>query len=425
MRQKNLTPLFTIKNVKIKKNSALFIFSKPIFMDLYFFLFRILRFFDGVLMITKEKINYFLFDKKGWIPLFFVFLVVLAFIYAPRMVSILIASFVAADAIEPIVDFFSKKLKIPRTFTTILSIILICLVVAVLLLAILPEIVIQLGSVNIKPMLISLWETASSQADRFNVNLKELVNQEEFVSVIGTHAASLSSILSKTVSVVWSQTSSIVSIMLDALIFVVITFFASSRFNKINKAIFSLVPPHLQPSAKEWILKFDRIFSGFIRGQLTVCIVLGSLYAVFFTIAGIKGGGNLGIMVGALCFVPYVGLFTGIFISLVLASISGGVLGMFKVLVIFVIIQVCDTIFITPNIVGKKVNVNPVFVIIALFAGAEIGGFLGVLTAVPLFAMMKVVADEVIKRYKMSDFYNEKTVNTVEAAFFENTDNEQ
>ena len=309
--------------------------------------------------------------------------------------------------------------------TTILSIILICLVVAVLLLAILPEIVIQLGSVNIKPMLISLWETASSQADRFNVNLKELVNQEEFVSVIGTHAASLSSILSKTVSVVWSQTSSIVSIMLDALIFVVITFFASSRFNKINKAIFSLVPPHLQPSAKEWILKFDRIFSGFIRGQLTVCIVLGSLYAVFFTIAGIKGGGNLGIMVGALCFVPYVGLFTGIFISLVLASISGGVLGMFKVLVIFVIIQVCDTIFITPNIVGKKVNVNPVFVIIALFAGAEIGGFLGVLTAVPLFAMMKVVADEVIKRYKMSDFYNEKTVNTVEAAFFENTDNEQ
>lgn len=376
-------------------------------------------------MITKEKINYFLFDKKGWIPLFFVFLVVLAFFYAPRMVSILIASFVAADAIEPIVDFFSKKLKIPRSFTTILSIILICLVIAVLLLAILPEIIIQLSSMNIKPILVSLWETANSQAERFDINLKELVNQEEFVSVIGTHAASLSSVLSKTVSVVWSQTSSIVSIMLDALIFVVITFFASSRFKQINKAIFSLVPPHLQPSAKEWIMKFDRIFSGFIRGQLTVCIVLGSLYAILFTVAGIKGGGNLGIMVGALCFVPYVGLFTGIFISLILALISGGAAGMFKVLVIFVIIQICDTIFITPNIVGKKVNVNPVFVIIALFAGAEIGGFLGVLTAVPLFSMMKVVADEVIKRYKSSDFYNEKIVDTVEAAFFENSDKEQ
>ena len=64
-------------------------------------------------MVTKAKINRFLFDKKGWIPLFFVFLVILAFVCAPRMVSILIASFVAADAIEPIVDFFSKKLKIP------------------------------------------------------------------------------------------------------------------------------------------------------------------------------------------------------------------------------------------------------------------------------------------------------------------------
>ena len=365
-------------------------------------------------MVTKEKIQRFLFDKKGWIPLFFVFLVVLAFVYAPRMVSILIASFVAADAIEPIVDFFSKKLKIPRTFTTILAIIVICLVVAVLLLAILPEIIIQLGSVNIRPMLDSLWKTANSHAGKLGVNLRELVNQEEFVSVIGTHAASLSSVLSTTVSVVWSQTSSIVSIMLDALIFVVITFFASSRFNKINEAIFSLVPPHVQPSAKEWILKFDRIFSGFIRGQLTVCIVLGALYAVLFTVSGIKGGGNLGIMIGALCFVPYVGLFTGILISLVLASISGGLAGMVKVLVIFVIIQICDTIFITPNIVGKKVNINPVFVIIALFAGAEIGGFLGVLTAVPLFAMMKVVADEVIRRYKASDFYNEKLVETIE-----------
>ena len=66
-----------------------------------------------------------------------------------------------------------------------------------------------------------------------------------------------------------------------------------------------------------------------------------------------------------------------------------------------------------------KVNINPVFVIIALFAGAEIGGFLGVLTAVPLFAMMKVVADEVIKRYKASDFYNEKSVETIELASHE------
>lgn len=366
-------------------------------------------------MITKEKFNRFLFDKRGWILLLFVFFLVLTFILAPRMAAILVASFVAADAIEPIVDFFSKRLKVPRTFTTILSIISICLVVAVLLLAILPEIVMQLSNVNIKPALISIWEIANSQAGKLNINLKELVNQDEFVSVIGTHAASLSTVFSKMISILWTQTSSIVSILLDALIFVVITFFASSRFKKINESLFSLVPPHMQPAAKEWILKFDRIFSGFIRGQLTVCIILGALYAVLLTISGIKGGGNLGIMIGALCFVPYVGLFTGISISLILALISGGFWGMFKVLIIFVIIQICDTIFITPNIVGKKVDVSPVFVIIALFAGAEIGGILGVLTAVPLFAMLKVIVDDVVKKYKASDFYNEKSIKTVES----------
>jgi len=361
-------------------------------------------------MITKEKVNKFLFDKKGWIPLLLLALFILAFVYAPTMASILIASFITADAIEPIVAFFSKKLKIPRTFTTMLSIVLIALVVAVLLLAILPEIVRQLGNVDMKPAMASLWKLANAQADRFGVDLSELVSQDDLVSAIGTHAASLSTFLSKTVSVIWTQTSSIISLIFDALIFVVITFFASSRFKKIKESIFSLVPPHMQPMTEEWLLKFDKIFSGFIRGQLTVCIILGSLYAVLFTIAGIQGGGNLGIMIGALCFVPYVGLFTGISISLILALISGGFWGLFKVLIIFVIIQVCDTIFITPNIVGKKVNVSPVFVIIALFAGAEIGGFLGVLTAVPLFAMIKVVIDEVLARYKDSDFYNDRTL---------------
>lgn len=363
-------------------------------------------------MITKEKLNRFLFDKKGWIPLFFVFMSILSFVFVPRMAAILVASFVAADAIEPIVDFFSRKLKIPRTFTTILAIILIVLVLGILLLAIIPEIVGQLGSAadKMKPAMISLWDLANTHAEKMNLNLRELVSKEEFVSGLGSHAESLSKILSSTTGTLLKQTFSIVSLLLDMLIFVVITFFASSRFKKIKESIFSLIPPHVQPSAKEWLLKFDKIFSGFIRGQLTVCIVLGSLYSVLFTIAGIQGGGNLGIMIGALCFVPYVGLFTGISISLILALITGGFWGMFKVLVIFVIIQICDTIFITPNIVGKKVNVSPVFVIIALFAGAEIGGFLGVLTAVPVFAMLKVVIDEVVARYKDSDFYNDRTL---------------
>ncbi|MBP5201701.1 AI-2E family transporter [bacterium] len=366
-------------------------------------------------MITKEKLNKFLFDKKGWIPLLFVSLLILSFILVPRMAAILLASFVAADAIEPIVDFFSRKLKIPRTFTTILSIILIVLVIGILLLAIIPEIISQLGNAADKmgPAMVSLWDMANTYAGKMNINLRELVSRDEFVSGLGSHAESLSKIISGTTGVVLKQTFSVVSFLLDMLIFIVITFFASSRFKKIKESIFSLVPPHMQQTTGEWLLKFDKIFSGFIRGQLTVCIVLGSLYAVLFTIAGIQGGGNLGIMIGALCFVPYVGLFTGISIALILALISGGFWGLFKVLIIFVIIQICDTIFITPNIVGKKVNVSPVFVIIALFAGAEIGGFLGVLTAVPVFAMLKVVIDEVVARYKDSDFYNDRTLGVV------------
>lgn len=360
-------------------------------------------------MISKEKINRFFFDKKGWIPITFILLFVLAVLCVPTLMAILISSFFAAYAIEPIVRFFSTKMKIPRTLLTIFSMLLVGLIVSVLLLAVLPEIYRLVSSnIDVGKIVNSIWNFMNEQAAKLDIDLSSFVSKDNLMDAAEAHAAPLSKLTSKTFVIVGRQTFSFFSFAVDFLIFLVVTFFISSRYDRISRSIFSLVPQHKQAAAKDWIGKFDNVLSGFIRGQLTVCLVLGTIYAVIFSLFGVEGGLSLGIMVGILCFVPCLGLLTAVLITLLLVLLTGGLVGMFKVAAVFVVVQICDTLFITPNIVGKRMGVSPIYVIIALFAGAEIGGFLGVLVAVPLFAMIKLVLGDIIERYKASDFYNEK-----------------
>ena len=156
----------------------------------------------------------------------------------------------------------------------------------------------------------------------------------------------------------------------------------------------------------EWLDKFDRVLSGFIRGQIMVCFILGSFYTTGLTLAGLRDGASVGVLIGLLCSVPYVGIITGFIVATLLALSAGGWLLALKVLLVFAIIQTVDTVAVTPNIMGKKVGISPVFVIIALFAGAELACFLGVLVAVPTFAILKIIIAYIVEKYKSSAIYN-------------------
>ncbi|MGI6394302.1 MAG: AI-2E family transporter [bacterium] len=360
-------------------------------------------------MISKAKINKFVFDKKGWIPILFFVLFLLTVFLAPTISTILIASLFAAYAIDPLVRVMSDKLKFPRVFASGLAIFFIALLAVLLLLIVLPGIIKQLYGVFTKLDLVavSLWSWLDSVASDFGINLSEHFKQEELVERFKSFSNPMLSSATKVVGAVFNKTFGFLTLFFSFLIFAVITFFTSSRYPRVKADIFELFPLAKREYIKGWLHKFDKVLSGFIRGQLTVCFVLGCLYAGAFAVAGVPSAGSLGAMIGMLCIVPYVGLFVGIIVAVLLALASGGVAVMLKVLVIFLIIQIFDAILITPNIMGKGVGMNPVFVIIAIFAGAEVGGLLGVLIAVPTFAILKLLGSDILKRYKESTFYNE------------------
>lgn len=356
-----------------------------------------------------SNISKFLFEKKGWIPLLFFILFIFFIIFAPSITTIIIVAFFVSYAISPLIKLFEKKLKLPRIAATISSLFLIFILILFLALLVLPVFIKE-----ITEMIVSLPDLTKSALTWITEIANKLgyeivIDKTSIMKSVTSYAASAPSLfdpVSNIFSNFFKQAFSVFSFIIRFFILLVITFFTSYNYNKITAAIISLFPTKRKDYIMTWIKKFDTILSGFIHGQLTVCFVLGSLYALGLTIAGLERGGSIGAMIGAFCIIPYAGLFTGLIIALLLGIINGGVLMVIKIVMVFGIIQTLDTIFITPNIMGKKVGISPVFVIIALLAGGEIGGILGILIAVPLFAILKIVIEEIIKNYHNSDFYN-------------------
>lgn len=359
--------------------------------------------------MIQQKLYTFLVERKGWIPLGFLILAGFILLFLPRITAILLAAFFTAYAISPVVEFMDRRLRLPRAVATVLLMLAALLFVALLIFIIVPAIFSQLADAVGKLPALAVaaisWLYEAAYTNGIDITEYQNLTEEALLERLGSFLPAFSS-LPEFIGAVFRQTFSVLSFFVNLLIYAVVTFFVSTRLPAIFNSITGLFPPAKKGEMLEWLEKFDRVLSGFIRGQIMVCFILGSFYTIGLTLAGLKDGASVGVLIGALCFVPYIGIITGVIIASLLALSAGGPLLMFKVFLVFVIIQSLDAVAITPNIMGKKVGISPVLVIIALFAGAELAGFLGVLVAVPTFAILKLIGGYLVEKYKSSAIYN-------------------
>lgn len=364
----------------------------------------------------KQKLHFVLVERKGWIPLLFVSLILLILFILPTISTIVLLAFFLAYAIQPWIQLLTKKLHFPRTLASALSILILMLVATSLILIIIPSIIQQLAAAlsQVPDIYQHLEGYFLAWAEKLGfTDAEDISSIKNLASYLSSVSLPLVQGTTKAFSMLFKQTFSILGLTFNSIIVIVIAFVTASRFPQIKKSTHNLIPLRFHKAENKWLEKFDRILSGFIRGQLTVAFVLGGFYIAGFAIAGIELYISLGALVGLLCLVPYAGIFTAFLISLLLVGIQYGGDGVLAVLVVFATIQTIDTLFITPNIMGKKVGIHPVFVIVALFAGGELAGLLGILVSVPLFALLKLVLEDMIETYKASDFYKEGITTTL------------
>lgn len=148
--------------------------------------------------------------------------------------------------------------------------------------------------------------------------------------------------------------------------------------------------------------EFARIIVAFFRGQILIGLIMGVLLAIGFTVAGLKFGAFLGIIIGLLNIIPYLGSTLGILTVLPLAYLQqeGGFVLLLLVLGVFVMVQLIESYLLTPKIMGRSTGLHPMAIIIAIFFwGKALGGILGMILAIPLTAFFVVVWRLVRKKY--------------------------
>ena len=187
----------------------------------------------------------------------------------------------------------------------------------------------------------------------------------------------------------------------------VVAFYLLLDWDRMVERIDHLLPRDHAPAIRRIAGEIDRTMAGFIRGQGTVCLILGTYYAVALMAVGLNFGLVVGFVAGILTFIPYVGALVGgvLAIGLALFQFWGDWLWIVLIWAIFQSGQFVEGNILTPKLVGSSVGLHPVWLIFALSAFGAVFGFVGLLVAVPVAAAIGVVTRFAIEQYKASRLY--------------------
>ena len=199
--------------------------------------------------------------------------------------------------------------------------------------------------------------------------------------------------------------------VVNAVIFIVVVpvvaFYMLLDWDRMVAQIDGLLPLDHAPVIRRIAGDIDRVLSGFVRGQISVCVILGTFYAVALMAAGLSFGLIAGAIAGALTFIPYVGALVGgvLAIGLALFQFWGDWFSIGLVVAIFAIGQFLEGNIITPRLVGSSVGLHPLWLIFALSAFGTLFGFVGMLVAAPVAAMIGVLTRFALERYREGRLY--------------------
>jgi predicted PurR-regulated permease PerM len=227
-------------------------------------------------------------------------------------------------------------------------------------------------------------------------HLRQLL-QKQIESVSFTTITGLSGIMNAMGSQILGVAVSIANYTLFPIFF----YYMLLHFKRLKLFFLSWIPGRWQSKTLQILAVGDHVFSGYVRGQVTVSAILAILYAIGLSLAGLKYGAIIGITTGLLNIVPYFGFGIGLLSGGLIALFSGlGILHLLLVLLVFILIQTIESFFLTPRIVGHNVGLDPFLAILALIIGGNFLGIFGMLIAVPLAAILKVGYDTWMKQKK-------------------------
>lgn len=190
----------------------------------------------------------------------------------------------------------------------------------------------------------------------------------------------------------------------------VVAFYLMRDWDKLVAAIHDLIPRDVEQTVVTLVRECDEVLSAFLRGQLLIMFLLGCIYAAGLFIMGLELAVLIGMLAGLASIVPYLGFIVGILAASLAAVFQyQDAIHLVYVAIVFGVGQLLEGMVLTPLLVGDRIGLHPVAVIFAILAGGQFFGFVGILLALPVAAIIMVFVRHGHERYKESEYYDSAT----------------
>ncbi|MCS4487741.1 AI-2E family transporter [Streptococcus sciuri] len=311
--------------------------------------------------------------------------------------------------LEPLVDWLEKK-GIGRTIAIVLVFIAIVSLLVWAVANVIPMITHQL--MTFMDDLPTYIQTVNKEINRFLEHpfLKNYQGQlQDTISNINTKAVDYAESISKN-ALSWASrfASAFARVTVAIIIAPFILFYLLRDGHTMKDGILKVLPTRVRSSFSHILSDVNSQLAGYVQGQVVVAIVVSIMFGVMYSIVGLRYGVTLGIIAGILNMVPYLGSFLAQVPVFILAIVAGPIM-VVKVAIVFVIEQTIEGRFVSPLVLGTKLNIHPITIMLILLTAGSMFGIWGVFLGIPIYASIKVIIKEVFDWYKsISGLYEEE-----------------
>ncbi|MCY0094543.1 AI-2E family transporter [Hoeflea ulvae] len=330
------------------------------------------------------------------------FLMVFSSILLPFIAGMALAYF-----LDPVADWFERR-GLSRLMATLVILVAFVGIFAISLVVLIPVLVTQAADLGGRiPGYISQLQTLLTSEstllpDWISGQLAQI--KESFAALLKEGAGFVGTIFQQ----IWNSGMAILDIAALFVVTPVVAFYLLLDWDHMVEKVDSWVPRDHVDTVRSLAKQIDRSIAGFVRGQGSVCLILGLIYAIGLSIVGLNFGLLIGLFAGLISFIPYVGSLVGLVLALIVAIVQfwPDFVMIGAVVAVFAVGQFFEGNILQPRLVGKSVGLHPVWLMFALFAFGALFGFVGMMIAVPAAASVGVLVRFAISRYLDSDLYH-------------------
>jgi len=322
-------------------------------------------------------------------------------IIAPFVISIILAYL-----LQPAINSFSERLLIPRGLATFLVFSLFISVFILILVLVLPVIYDQSSIFiakipNYKRNFDSLVAILVDKISHLDPEITNKVSE-----ALRSFANNLFATISSFANHLWVYTVATFNFFVLIALVPIILYYFLKDWPKMMEAIESVLPIKEKGKVREIVCSINDLLSAYIRGQLNICLIVSTYYFICFWLVGVDLALLLALVSGFLIIIPFIGtLVSFLLVSITCYFTFGASSEMLYISAIFIVGNIVEGYILSPRIIGNRIGLHPVWIMFAVFAGASLFGFVGVLFAIPMAGIIRLLIGHLIIYYKTSKFY--------------------